>query len=123
MKLLQYLLAEPAPLVAWIFWLIAVNTAAVFFLRRTEARWVLAAWLANVVLMSALVEFNGYNRFLGFSHVVVWTPLLIYLHKRRDRLSGDKLFDGWIRTLFVTNLLSLIVDYIDVARYFIQGRG
>ncbi len=123
MKLFEHLLAETPALQAWVFWLIVVNSAAIFFLRRAEARWVLGAWLVNVVLMTVLCELNGYNRLLGLSHVLVWTPLLVLLHRRRSGLSGDRLFDGWIRTLFVTNLLSLVIDYVDVARYLLGDRA
>jgi hypothetical protein len=118
-----YILSEPLYLQLWIFWLIVINTACIFFLRQAEARWVLAAWIVNIVLMTVLFELNGYNRLLGLAHVIAWTPLLVYLHRRRERLSGDQLFDGWIRTLFVTDLLALIIDYVDVVRYFLGDRG
>jgi hypothetical protein len=121
--MLSHILAEPLFLQIWIFWLVVINTGSIFFLGRSEARWVLAAWMGNVVLMTVLFELNGYNRLLGLSHIVFWTPLLVYLHRRRGQLSGDRLFDGWVRTVFVTNLLSLCVDYVDVARYLLAARS
>lgn len=121
--MLPHILAEPLYLQIWIFWLIVINTACLFFLRHAEARWVLAAWLGNIVLMTVLFEMNGYNRLLGLSHIVFWTPLLIHLHRRRERLEGERLFDGWVRTLLVTNGLSLVIDYVDAVRYLFGDHG
>ncbi len=120
--LLEGLFAGPAWLQIWVAWLIVANSAAVLFLREKPARWVLAAWLANLVVMTALAELSGFNRLLGLSHVLVWTPLLIYLYRlgrRGDGFSGASRYERWIRTLFVTDLLSLVVDYLDVARYLV----
>ncbi|MDH3253365.1 MAG: hypothetical protein OEM62_00065 [Acidobacteriota bacterium] len=121
--MLPHILAEPLFLQIWVFWLIVINTACIFFLRQVEARWVLVAWVGNILFMTALFELNGFNRLLSLSHVVSWTPLVIYLHRRRDSLSGERLFDGWVRTLFVTNLISLAIDYVEIVRYLLGDRG
>ena len=105
----------------WVLWLMVVNSAAVFFLQRVEARVILGVWLVNAVLMTGLAELNGYNRLLGLSHVVTWTPLLIYLWGRRGQIGGSSLVERWIRVLFVTNLISLVIDYVDVGRYLLRG--
>lgn len=119
MTLFSGILAEPSHLLLWVLWLIVVNSAALFFLGRVEARAVLAAWVANAAFMIALAELNGYNRFLGLSHVVIWTPLLVYLWRRRRRFSSAATDDRWLRILFVTNALSLAVDVVDVCRYLL----
>lgn len=119
MTLFAGILAEPLYLLLWVFWLIVVNSAALLFLDRIEARVVLGAWLVNIVLMTVLAEINGYNRFLGLSHVLTWTPLLLYLWKRRSQMMGTSLAERWLRVLFATNALSLVVDYFDVGRYLL----
>lgn len=124
LELFDGLLGLPVWLQIWVGWLIVVNSAAVLFLSRRPARWVLAAWLVNIGLMTALAQANGFNKLLGLSHVVVWTPLLIYLYRRRRRevlSSGSSSYERWIRVLFATNLLSLIIDYVDVARYLVDS--
>ena len=121
MTLFTGILAEPSYQVVWVLWMIVVNSAAVFFLRRVEAKVILGVWLVNAVLMTVLAEVNGYNRFLGLSHVVTWTPLLIYLWGRRRQIVGSSLVERWIRVLFVTNLVSLVIDYVDVGRYLLGG--
>lgn len=118
------ILAQPAWLQIWVAWLIVINSAAIFFVRRRPARVALAAWLVNAVLMTMLAELNAYNRLLGISHVLLWTPLVIYLYRlmRAGELAGPALFDRWARSLFLTNLVSLVVDYVDVARYLMGDR-
>lgn len=123
MTLFRGILAEPTHLLLWISWLIAVNSAAVFFLSRIEARWVLGAWVLNALLMTALAELNGYNRLLGLSHVLLWTPLLVCLWRRRERYAGGTPAERWIRIVFVTNLVSLVVDVLDVGRYLVGSVG
>ena len=118
----EHILAEPLWLRSWIFWMIGINLLCLAFLRHKEARWVLVAWVGNLILMSALFELNGYNRLLGLSHVVWWTPLLVYLLLGRDRIPSAGAFATWVRVLFVTNAISLLVDYIDVARYLLGDR-
>ena len=122
--MMEQILAEPLWLVIWVFILMTVNTASLLFIKRVEARYVLVAWLINLPLMTYLFETFGYVRLLGFSHVVVWTPLLIYLWlKRKNWMPPQSLTDKWITLLFSVNLLSLVIDYIDVARWLLGERG
>jgi len=117
--MLDHILQEPVWLQVWVFWMMGINTLSLLFVRHAEGRWVLAAWVVNVVFMSVLFQLNGYNRLLGLSHVLFWTPLVIYLFRRWRALFGRGLFSVWIVTLLLTNSLSLVVDYIDVVRYLI----
>jgi hypothetical protein len=119
----EYILQEPLWLQSWVFWMIGVNLLCVAFLRHTEARWVLAAWIGNLILMTAIFELNGYNRLLGLSHVVWWTPLLVYLFRQRQSVPSTGAFAAWVRVLFLTNGASLLIDYIDVVRYALGDRA
>lgn len=121
-SLMARLMAEPWWLQAWVGWMMLVNTASLFFLRYREARWVLAVWIGNVITMMALYEAVGYVRLLGLSHVLWWTPLLVYLVAVRERFAGNGVFGWWARVLLVTIAVSLVIDYIDVVRYF-MGDG
>jgi hypothetical protein len=123
MTLLEGLLETPIWLQIWVGWLVVVNSSAVFFLRHGAARWVLAAWIGNAIFMMALAEINGFNRLLGLSHVVFWTPLLVYLYRRRAIIKVDNFVGRWLAALFASNLLSLVIDYVDVFRYLLGDRG
>jgi len=118
--MMGHIMNQTPLLVAWVMWLMIVNTAGALFLRRhVEARWVLAAWVVNFALMSALFAAFGFTRILGLSHVLVWTPLLVYLWRRSPGAQDGGLFTAWVRTLFVSNAISVVIDYVDVARFFL----
>ena len=124
MDLMNYILAEPLPLVIWVMVLMTMNTVSIVFLKRVEARWVLAAWIPNGIFMSYLLTQFGYTRMLGLSHIVFWTPLLAYLWKRRKQwdVSGS-LTGKWLVGLFTVNLISLLIDYADIVRYLMGDHG
>jgi len=121
--LTQHILTEPWWLQLWVFWMISLNTASLFYLKHVPARAVLAAWLVNLVFMNTLCYFNGYNRLLGLSHILFWTPLVIYLFRVRSQYPPKDSFGVWLRALLATNAVSLVVDYVDVVRYFAGDGG
>jgi hypothetical protein len=122
--MMAQILAEPLWLVVWVLILMIANTASVLFVKRVEARWVLLAWVINLPLMGFLYQTFGYVRLLGLSHVILWTPLVIYLWMRRtDWMPPRTLADRWVVLVFTVNLLSLLIDYIDVFRWVSGERG
>ena len=123
MSFTDHLMQQPLWVPLWVGWMVVVNTAAVLFLRHPPARWVLAAWVGNMLTMQALFAAVGYVRLLGLSHVLWWTPLVIYLAPRWQGTGEPTAYRIWLRVLFVTILLSLVLDYIDVARYLLGDRS
>jgi len=123
MDFMRELLGQPWWLVIWIAWMGLVNMAAAAFAGRSEARWTLAAFAAAFVTMNVLYMAFGYVRLLGLGHVLFWTPLLVYLWPRLRRYDASTSFGLWLRVLFATNGLSLVVDYLDVIRYLLGYRG
>lgn len=119
----RHLLQQPLWVQVWVAWLGLVNFASVAFLQRKEGRVVLAVFAANMICMSALFALNGFNRLLGLSHVLWWTPLLVYLVLRLKQTSSDSPFDKWMRILVATNALSLVLDYSDVVRFLLGDRS
>lgn len=119
MDMMQDIAREPLWLQAWVYWLMIANTAAILFvIQRPEARWILAAWLANVmIIMPAFYETFGYTRILGVAHIIVWAPLLVYLWDRRERFDTATWAGRYLWVLFATNLASVVIDYVDLARY------
>ncbi len=120
--MLEHMLRYPVWLQLWIAWLGVANLSSILFLRRIQARWVLAAFLGAGTLMSILFALNGFNRLLGLAHVLFWTPLLVYLWRERAALPRDA-FRAWITMVIATNLTSLVVDYTDVVRYLLGDRS
>ena len=114
----QAIMMQPLWLQIWVGWMGLINFGgALAFIKRAEAKWVLAAIIAAAIMMSWLYDQIGYQRLLGLPHVIFWTPLLIYLWRRRAQWDLSRLSGKWLLILFATNLTSLVIDYIDVARY------
>ena len=99
--------------------MVLVNFAGglIFIKKRAEAKWVLGAIMPAGLLMEVMYSQFGYQRILGLPHVIFWTPLLVYLWTRRGAWDVSSLPGKWLAVVFATNLTSLIIDYIDVARY------
>ncbi len=68
--------------------------------------------------MSTLAEINGYNGLLGISHVIFWTPLLVHLYRLRATVDRASSVGHWFVALFVSNAVSLVMDSVEVVRYF-----
>jgi hypothetical protein len=113
--------SQPLWVQVWVCWMMLLNTAAVLFLKHKAAKVVLAVWVGNVITMMVLFEMVGYVRLLGLPHVIWWTPLVVYLFSQRRQFPAG-LVSTWLWILLFTNSASLVMDYIDVARYF-MGDG
>lgn len=120
----QHLMQQPVWVQVWVAWMGLVNFASVAFLKGTkEARIVLGVFLANMVSMNALFALNGFNRLLGLSHVIWWTPLVIYLTRRLPCIDRATRFGLWLRAVLATDAASLVIDYSDVVRYLLGDRS
>ena len=97
--------------------MVVVNSLSVLFLSRTEAQVVLAAWIANALFMTGLAQAMGFVRLLGISHVIFWTPLVVWLFRLRKQIRFRETYGRWITIPMLTNRTSLVVDYIDMVRY------
>ena len=108
----------PKPWVAWVGLLMAVNMIAPFFFMATiEAKVVLATMIASAVLMMFIFARKGFVRLLGLGHIF-WIPLIFWLWGRGNTGAPVTGFDQWILAVIVMNGVSLVIDAVDVIRYF-----
>lgn len=119
MGLMGKIMEEPLWLQAWVFWMTIINTASIAFVRHAGGRVALGAWIGNLIFMTLLFETAGYVRLLGLSHVIFWTPLVIYLFVSRANIANQGIYSYWALILGITNSVSLVIDYIDVVRWLI----
>ena len=106
----------------WLMVLIAANMVApLFFLDRFEARLVIGAFLASMLLMIILTARTGFTRLLGLGHIL-WVPLLYILWTRIGQIPADDAFGIWVRVLMMLNAASLVFDTIEVIRYIAGDR-
>ncbi len=108
---------------AWIYWWTRVIDTSnwllvpfAFFDRR--AHWALTAWLANIIIILTLFGTFGYVRLLGLSHILVWTPLLVYLLKKRQPFKDENPAGKYLYLFMAVIIISLVFDYVDLVRYF-----
>jgi hypothetical protein len=115
--------AMPLPWRGWLMVLVAANLVVpLFFIARPEALATIAAFFASMVLMLWLIRVQGYTRLLGLGHIF-WIPLIYYLVSNFDRVPPVDAFGLWMRAVAIMNILSLIVDSVDVARYLAGERA
>ncbi len=114
---------------AWVFWWVNYMTvvfllAIPFSFVRVEARWTALVIALQFPAMLWLYTQVGFVRLLGITHIVFWTPLLIYLWRRRHKWRVKETLAGkWIVLLVATMLISLAFDVTDVIRYALGDRG
>lgn len=108
----------PKPWVAWIGLLIVVNVVVpLFFLPRPEAWATLAAISISFLTMLAIFKTLGFVRLLGLGHLVAWPPLLLWLWPRLEGVAPATALSQWLLALVAINLVSLVIDAIDLVRY------
>ena len=116
------LIRSPLRVRLWLMLLLAANLVApLFFLDSTEAQVVLLAFVASFGVMTLLTGLTGFTRLLGMSHVF-WIPMIIWFWTRLDQIPSDDAFGVWIRVLIAVNMISLLIDAVDVVRYLAGDR-
>lgn len=102
---------------AWLGLLVALNFAVpLAFIARPEAQATLAAMAASMVFMLWLIRLRGYTRLIGLGHIF-WVPLIVLLWTRFDEVPAADVFGLWMRAVVAVNVLSLVIDAVDVTRY------
>ena len=110
---------------AWVqFMGVVLMLSVPFAFRRVEARVALVIAAITLPAMVWLYSKIGFVRLLGVVHVVLWTPFLFWLWRRRQEWRVKETIAGkWVVLLFATMVVSLAFDYADVARWLMGERG
>jgi hypothetical protein len=121
------LYSMPLGFILWIRWLGLVNlVGGLVFVRRPQARWVLAAMVfilvTNVGLMMAG---SGLVKLLSIPHLFVWIPLIGYLamQLRSGHVEIGKPFGIWCLIVIMTDLVSVVFDLRDGAQFLLGDDG
>jgi len=115
-------------MIAWLYWMsfaITVTPLVLIFSKATriDAVIVFLTNMAMFVGMSWIYDQMGYVRLMGIVHVILWTPLFIYL-VRRARNGELPLLCRIAMWMFAATLaVSLVFDYTDTIRYLLGERG
>ena len=111
----------------WFYWLglAIVATPLVLVFSKSTRRDALIVLLTNIsviVAMGWLYRQIGYVRLLGIVHVILWTPLFVYLFNRARNGEMTLAFRLVIWVFVATLAVSLAFDYVDVLRYLLGAR-
>jgi hypothetical protein len=111
----------------WFYWLgyVIVATPVILAFSKATRRDALIVLLTNIsviVAMGWLYRQIGYVRLLGIVHVILWTPLFVYLFNRAKNGEMTLPFRLVIWLFVATLAVSLAFDYVDVMRYLLAER-
>ena len=116
-------LKSPVLVQLWLVLLVAANMVIpMFFMGRLEARVIFGTMLVSATLMTLLTARFGFTRILGLGHLL-WIPLLGWLAFRMGQNPANDFYGFWLRGVILVNALSLVIDTVDVIRYFSGERN
>ncbi len=106
----------------WLLLLISVHfVAPLFFLDHAPARWMAGAFVCAAMILGLMHLYFGLAKILGIAHTPWIVPMvLIY----QDLFGAEQVghYATWLIVAAAVGTLCLIIDAIDVARYFAGDR-
>ena len=110
----------------WRGWMFFIFTcAAVFVAWKPEARWLAVTMVVSLFAYNLVAMSSGVGRFPSIAFVVLWSPLALYLARRRAWLPAERSFDRvyarWVAVALATLVVSLAFDTYNVAYSLIRG--
>lgn len=119
-KFMKSIFAMKFPWPIWVAMLMGLNMMGpLFFIDTPEAQAVLVSTMAGAMLMMFLFNRYGFVRLLGLGHIF-WIPLVIWLGLRIPEMSLNTPFEIWLALVVGFNIISLVMDVLDVTLY-LQG--
>jgi branched-subunit amino acid transport protein AzlD len=110
----------------WRGWMFIIFTAAVVFvIWKREARWLALTMIVSLFAYNLVSMVSGVGRFPSVAFVVFWSPLALYLWRRRAHLAAagrfDQVYAWWLKAAVGTLCISLAFDAYNVAYSLIAG--
>jgi hypothetical protein len=114
-----YVARLPVWVNVWRSWMFVIFTmGAVFVLAKREARWLALTMIVSLFAYNVVAMIAGVGRFPSLAFVVLWSPLALYLARRRPQLSAasrfDRVYSRWITAALATLVVSLVFDIYNV---------
>lgn len=106
------------PVELWINWMMVIFISSILFVwKHKEARWALAALLVTFPTALLIFKLWGNVHLFALTHLLWWTPLLVYLIKSfqsQDKFKQWGALRLWHHLLCITIAISLFFDVRDV---------
>jgi len=107
----------------WMFLVFGLSIA--FVVWRVEARWVALTMVVSTAAYNLVAMFSGVGRFPSIAFLAFWSPLAVYLYRRRGRCGSagrfERVYATWLRLALGTLAISLAFDTYNVFYSLVQG--
>lgn len=121
-EMMTQMTALPPGVRLWTAWMMAVFFFAAFFVRRdAAARVALGSFFLTMAAAMVFFRATGTVKMIAAAHLLVWTPLLVYLIKTRLTCSSFKArspMGAWLILLTATIAVSLVFDAREVVLFW-----
>lgn len=102
----------------WMNWMMVIFLAAIFFVwKHRGARWALLSMLLSMPLAMLVFHLSNTVHLLGIVHLLLWTPLLVYLlliDIKSEAFKFKSPYGVWVILLMTTIVVSLLFDIRDL---------
>ena len=117
-----YVATLPVWVVYWMYWMLGILAVGslVFSFFRVEARWLLLSFVLTLISTMALGMTVGWNKLWGVTHLVFWTPVVIYYIRRWPVVEKKSVFGVWFVLALATMIVSLVFDAKDLVEYLMR---
>ncbi|MBL1420813.1 MAG: hypothetical protein COC24_009920 [Alphaproteobacteria bacterium] len=124
MTLNEMIALQPSWVFYWVNWLLIgafILPLSLFIWKSTRlmAVVILLTSIAGAASVEWLYSTLGYVKLLGLPHIILWTPLVVYLLWNLNRKTFGNIERWIIRIVMATIIISLVFDYTDVIRYLL----
>jgi hypothetical protein len=105
----------------WMDWMLIVLAlgSLVFSIFKVEARWLLLSFVLTIIATMALGMTMGWNKLWGATHLVFWTPVVVYFFRRLPMIDKRSIYGVWFMLALATMCVSLVFDAKDTVQYFL----
>ena len=106
----------------WMKWMgVIAVTALIWSIKKVEARYVVGAFIVSIALTRIYGAIFGTEHVLyvtlSIGHVLVWTPALYMIWRRRGQVVKKSIYGAWLGLAVATMLISLFFDWRDTLVY------
>lgn len=102
----------------WMNWMLFIFLASIIFVwKQKGARWALLSFIISMPVGMLVFYLSNTVHLLGIVHLLLWTPLLVYMLLKEIKLDGFKFqspYGLWVILLIATITISLLFDIRDI---------
>ncbi|NNE37293.1 MAG: hypothetical protein HKN08_03225 [Gammaproteobacteria bacterium] len=102
----------------WMNWMMFIFVLSIVFVwKHKGARWTLASIILSMPVAILVFHLSNTIHLLGIVHLLLWTPLLIYMVLKEIKSEGFKFqspYGVWAILLTATIAISLLFDIRDI---------